>query len=166
LSDPPTGYVVHTLRGRLRVRVPDRRRDTTYIASVAKELADCPGVKSVDANAHTGSLLIVHNTNDRAIAEYAANSGLLNIDFTPPAVTPSAAGERWLGALSGANRRIAEATAGHSDLAAALATVFLVLAVIQMARGQIVIPALTALWYALEALSLGRQWRPDADKRE
>ena len=45
-----------------------------------------------------------------------------------------------------------------------LAGMFLVLAVVQLARGQIVIPAVTALWYALEALSLGRHLRSDAKK--
>jgi hypothetical protein len=163
LSDPPTGNVVHALRGRLRVKVPDRRRNGAYFSAVAAELAGCPGVQSVEANALTASLLIVHDTENQTVAQFALDRGLLKMDFSPARAAETTDAERWLGALSDASTRITAASGGRGDLTSALAGIFLILAVIQLARRQVAVPAVTALWYAIEALSLGQRLRAAPD---
>jgi hypothetical protein len=135
-----------------------------YFSEVTRALAGCPGVKSVEANALTGSLLIVHDTEDRTLAEFALDRGLLAMDFSPAPAAAATDADRWLGALSDLSKRIADASGGRGDLTAALATIFLVLAVVQLARRQVAVPAVTALWYAIESLSLGRHLRSDPDK--
>jgi hypothetical protein len=65
--------------------------------------------------------------------------------------------EQWLAAIVDVNRRFAAASGGRGDLRTMLAALFLVMATVQAARGRIAVPAISALWYALRALSLGQR---------
>ncbi len=163
--------------GRLRVRVPDRRRDAAFFAAAAAHLAACPGITAVEANALTGSLLIAHTVDAEAIDGYAHAGKLFTLaapsgtaaaagaPVTPPVTPPltppvSPPSEQWLAAIVDFNRRFTTASEGRGDLRTMLAAFFLMVAIVQAARGRLAMPAFSALWYALRALSLGRAW-PD-----
>ncbi len=160
MGDLPTGFVVHAMRGRLRVRVPDRRRDADYFAGAAAHLAACPGITAVEANSLTGSLLITHTVDAAAVDGYAHAGKLFAMTAAPAPVAATPPSEQWLAAVASANRHFATASGGRGDLRTMLAASFLVMAMVQAARGRIAVPAISALWYALRALSLGQRW-PD-----
>ena len=161
MGDLPTGFVVHAMRGRLRVRVPDRRRDAGYFAGAAAHLAACPGITAVEANIRTGSLLISHTVDAAAVDGYARAGKLFAMAAAPAAdATATPPSEQWFAAIASANRHFAAASGGRGDLRTMLAALFLVMAIVQAARGRIAVPAISALWYALRALSIGQRW-PD-----
>ena len=54
-------YVVHRTANRLRLRVPARKLDHSYFQGLKARLAGFPGVRSVEANPLTGSVLVEHD---------------------------------------------------------------------------------------------------------
>ena len=123
----PSAEVVHRVNGRLRLRVAERRGDGPWFATTRKSLAAFPGVSRVTANPDTGTFLVRgKDLALRRIPEIAEDRG-------------------WFALAGPAAPRL---PAG--DALAGLAPVFFGLAVLQAARGQIMVPALSLLWYALE----------------
>lgn len=125
----PAAELVHRIDGRLRLRVPERRGDEAWFADTRKALAGFPGVLRVTANPGTGSFLI--RGKDLALRRI-----------------PEIAEDRGWFTLAEPQRHEKPA----SDALAGLAPVFFGLAVLQAARGQIMVPALSLLWYALEII--------------
>jgi hypothetical protein len=125
----PSAEIVHRINGRLRLRVPERRGDDVWFADTRRALAGFPGVLRVAANSDTGSFLI--RGKDLALRRI-----------------PEIAEDRGWFMLSDSHRHRKPA----SDALAGLAPVFFGLAVLQAARGQIMVPALSLLWYALEII--------------
>jgi hypothetical protein len=60
LQAPSIEYI-HHVPGRLRVRVPEVRRNPTAAASLEQVLQDTPGVRSVEARELTGSVVILYD---------------------------------------------------------------------------------------------------------
>lgn len=54
-------HIVHRTVTRLRIRVPARRLDHAYFGELQAKLVGCTGVRSVEANPLTGSVLIEHD---------------------------------------------------------------------------------------------------------
>ena len=54
-------HIVHRTATRLRIRVPARRLDHAYFGELQAKLVGCTGVRSVEANPLTGSVLIEHD---------------------------------------------------------------------------------------------------------
>jgi hypothetical protein len=54
-------HIVHRTATRLRLRVPARKLDHAYFRDLKVRLAGCPGVRSVEPNPLTGSVLIAHD---------------------------------------------------------------------------------------------------------
>ena len=53
-------HIVHRTATRLRIRVPARKLDHPYFRDLKASLVGCPGIRSVEANPLTGSVLIEH----------------------------------------------------------------------------------------------------------
>jgi Heavy metal associated domain 2 len=53
-----TGYVSHSIPGRIRIRVPDAKHNPALLEKLRESIVSAPGVKAVDCNPLTGSLLI------------------------------------------------------------------------------------------------------------
>jgi hypothetical protein len=56
----PYARIAHRTRSRVRLSIPEKRRDRDYFAEARKQIAALPGVTEVRANSVTGSLLVVH----------------------------------------------------------------------------------------------------------
>jgi hypothetical protein len=54
-------HIVHRTATRLRLRVPARKLDHAYFRDLKARLAGCPGIRSVEANPLTGSVVIAHD---------------------------------------------------------------------------------------------------------
>jgi hypothetical protein len=153
---PPAAHVVHLLRGRLRLRVPERRGDAAYFAAVLEQLAQVAGVEQVQANPVTGSVLVLHD--ELAYADLSARldeTGLFTLTQAPephaPGLAPVTSGFALV------DRLLTEHSGGSADLRTLLFIVLLTLAIGQMLRGQVMAPAISLLWYALDlALRPGR----------
>jgi hypothetical protein len=75
----PAAELVHAMAGRTRLRVPSKRDDTVFFASVLTGLSTLPGVRSVEAHPLTGSILIYHDVGLPELAETVAKAGLVQL---------------------------------------------------------------------------------------
>lgn len=134
--DLPAAEVAHAMPGRTRLRLPGRRGDAAFFASLASGLSSLPGVFDVETRPLTGSVLIAHFSPLDELGDAARRAGLFELRAAP--VSPTA-------------QPTVEIDPKHV-VAVALAA----LALRQISREKIVPPALTLLWYAGH---LGGLWR-------
>ncbi|WP_127091552.1 hypothetical protein [Aquabacter cavernae] len=130
MSGPLDVVLVHSMPGRLRLRLA--RAPLSGIEAVAAELSGRPGVLKVAYRAETGSLLVLHDGRFRPEADPA----LRLVPARPGGAAPS----RTPGRGKGLGGGVAGAAA------------FSGLALLQMARGRVLPPALTLVWYAVSLL--------------
>ena len=147
----PEARIVHRIAGRMRVRVPSRRGDPAYFASVEETLRTLPGVEHVEADPLTGGILILHRADPAAVVDYAAQKGL----FLAKEEDPKKAGDTVVHDMIGApfaslGKRIRDFTGSAADLSSLAVLALLTVGVYQIARGNFGAPAwYTAFWYAL-----------------
>lgn len=171
-DEPALAAVVHTVPGRTRLRVPERQRDPTYFADVARRFSDHPLVKRVVVNPHTASILLQHDgTIDAIVADFpdtlklvayavpARSVAVRMSQFSPANLHQllvlaclllsayqirrgrffGTATENFWNALS-ARRKLKKPGAAIALLAAGI---------VQLARGQVLSPAASLAFYAL-----------------
>lgn len=144
----PAAYIVHRVGGRVRLRIPDKRRDTAWLRATAAALEQLPGVTRVEASPATGSLLVYldEDTSLEALLPLAQSRFRLIPGWGPqrPALEPIVV---WTTLL---NQRLQHYSRGSADLRSLLFALFMFLAVMQVMRGRVMVPAISLLWYAME----------------
>lgn len=108
-----------------------------------------PSVQAVSTTPLTGSLVVRHSGDFHEIAADAAGRGVFHLVKRSPA--PLDLQGHLNQGLRQFERDIKAVTGGGMDLNGMLILVFGALAIQQAIEGQVVIPAATALWYALES---------------
>ncbi|MEZ5785290.1 MAG: hypothetical protein R3D62_02115 [Xanthobacteraceae bacterium] len=136
MSDPlPAAELVHTMPGRARLRIADKRGDATFFTALAAKLAALPGVFSVDVRPLTGSVVIAHGPAIAQIGDKATQAGLFTlvehaeeepVSWPAPPLDPRHAATIALGLI----------------------------AFWQLLQGRIFPPALTTAWYAAHLAGL------------
>jgi hypothetical protein len=86
-DDLPIATVVHTMRGRTRLRLADMRGDEKFFAKATETLAGVAGVSRAVAAPLTGGLLIFHYKPLEAIGEATQKAGLFRLSCDRPAET-------------------------------------------------------------------------------
>lgn len=148
---PATGngvaaFVVHRLPRRLRLSIPDRRHDAAYFARLTTRLAAQPAVDAVKANPMTGSVTIGHTVPWPALRQMLEHEALClveNADAVPRQTPRQPAAWAGPAPLLVSGREI--------DIRFMAGVVFAVAGVVQTVRGRILLPALSAFWYASRA---------------
>jgi hypothetical protein len=156
-TDAPVAYLIHRTRGRIRLRVPGLRYDDEGLARLSADLGRLAGVRGVRTDARTATaLLSVDPTPAGDPLGRVAASGLLTLSPLRPPLSPGLSALRR--ASDRADQGIATLTGGLGDLRTLLVLALVVLALRQWSRGQVMIPAMSLLMYALD---LVRFERPD-----
>lgn len=133
--------IAHHTSGRIRIEVPSRRGDGAYFGALAEQLSQ------------SGEVL-------RARGNPAAAS--LALEYRGPLEALLAQLERCSLQLSGAAPAAADLPVGFPFVSLPLSPMamagaaFGLVGLVQTARGQIMLPALSAFWYAASALRLAR----------
>jgi hypothetical protein len=70
--------VEHMIAGRIRLRFRSRRGDLNFFKQLVSVLSELPYVDEVDANPHTGGVLIRHSATPEQLALLAARTGLFD----------------------------------------------------------------------------------------
>jgi hypothetical protein len=159
MRDTPEGYVVHRTSARLRVAVPAKRRDRAFFAAAEEELHGHPGVKHVETNPATASILI-HSADSGALLEMLRLQAPFTIVEEAPkgqmlALAPVRQ-QHW-----GWDRQIQKWTGGRSNPARAVVFLVVVAGVaFQVARGKRLSAAATVLLYSGRMLQ--RWWVGEA----
>jgi hypothetical protein len=68
---PAIAIIEHKLPRRVRVKIPSKRRDTSFFEAVVQKLRQHPNVRDLSANPHTGSVVIHHAGNAEDILSLA-----------------------------------------------------------------------------------------------
>jgi hypothetical protein len=138
--------VTHRTRGRLRLRIPEKRRDLPFFLALYEELRQAPHIGEVVMNPLTGSVLLRFDEANRAvIADSLEQSHLIAVIEVPsPGRIPARAG------LTEGGERDAQLARRATDLRAALFLVMLGLSVHQILRGHFFAPVLTLLLYGVD----------------
>lgn len=115
---------LHTLAGRSRIRVPEMRGDADWFEAIRKGIAAYPGITRVTVNPGGASLLVEgHDVAVRRIGSLAESQGWFRLEAEAEPV---------------------ECGRGLD----AFVPVLVLLALVQAVRGQIMVPAVSLLWYA------------------
>jgi hypothetical protein len=140
--------VVHSAKGRLRLRLAGPVPGDAALQTLADRLASVEGVRRARIRPNTGSVILDLTQPGADVLDAIALSGAARL--TAPAEPPPVARVLELG-LAGADRRVAQETGGALDLRTAIGLALLGGAILQAVRGQVAGPATTL---AIAAYSL------------
>ncbi len=146
-------YIVHSVPGRARIRIPAKRGDGLFFANIESILQGCADVQTVQVNGRAGSVLITYGlgSNLKSIANYARRHRLFSLSSDQPAPLKTVR-EIFAAQLDRADRLLSSGSRGHLDSQSIFFLLFLGLGLLQMRRGRIMQPAIPLLWRAMEIL--------------
>lgn len=144
--------VVHRIPGRMRLRIPGRRGDVRYFEQFSDPCRRVGDVSTVRVNPGTARAMVEFAGSEKQFLERLPEHCDVRIDqqavSAPSRTMPSTAvPQEPIHLVTGRDINPMFMTA------AALA----MLGVVQLARGKILAPSVTLLWYAMGASRLSRQ---------
>jgi len=141
--------VVHKMAGRIRIRVPSKKGNETYFASVKEALSSCVGVEGVEVAPFTGSILVRCHGPTEGVIEWAQAQGLFVVR-EEKSIKVTAFHDAVAGRFGALDERIKAATGEGFDLPGLAFLALMGAGIYQIARGNFAAPAwYTAFWYAL-----------------
>jgi len=158
-KDHPCAYVKHRLPGRVRLKIPQKKGDIGYFDRIAQLFGKFPGVTRLQLNPVAASVLICHDGTEAQfgkISEFAQAKGLFRIAEPPPEEVFSMPHQPIATLTSaGLNRfdeSLMELSQGLIDSRSLFMLTLTGLAFHQIVRGNIMTPAASLLWGAIELL--------------
>ncbi|WP_031432449.1 HMA2 domain-containing protein [Methylomarinum vadi] len=155
----PSAFVKHQLPGRVRLKIPEKKGDFRYFDRVADVFAGSQGITQLQLNPPAASVLISHrdDISFQHIVEFAENNGLFRLTEKPEDYEPLTLPNLPIATLSsiGLDRvddSLLNLSKNRLDNRSVLFLTLIGLAIHQIARGNIMAPAASLLWYALELL--------------
>lgn len=146
-------YLVHKAPGRLRLRVPELRGEVPFFRELVARISPLEDVAAVQANPDTGGILILHRRDtQRAVLDRVASV----VNLTEEEYVPPSAFSRAVTGLGKLDEVIARETRGGSSLSSVIFLVLVGMAIAQIARGQVMAPASSLIWYALDLTRVKR----------
>jgi hypothetical protein len=141
----PAAEIVHDMQGRMRFRIPSRKRDEGYFASLEQHFGSCDMVEAVEVQPLTGSLLLVHHGSAHDLVEYAQAHNLFTLKESVHMQKPVSSTLQK--AFQHADDWLQNRTEGSYDVKEVALVGLLAVAGIQMLRGQFLGPASNFVWY-------------------
>jgi hypothetical protein len=144
--------VAHQTPGRVRLLLPEHRRDSQLFARLAQELDQTRLFRNIRVNPVTGSVVLEYDgASDVLLARLAAQLPYeLELTALPP---PGPA----LAAVANPLRLVSGRDVNPMVMAG---TLFSAVGVHQTMRGKIMVPALAAFWCAINAFRMAREGAP------
>ncbi len=160
----PAAVVAHSSSGRLRIKIASQRGNIVALKSQGDQLATCPGILSIEVNPGTGSILLLHQTTVKEIAEFARSRNLFSLEEQKGSRVPSAALHRNIGdTFKSVDRQIQNLTGGDLDLSGFAVAALIIAGSAQILSGNAgPLPWSAAYWYAYNLYSKTK----DREKRE
>jgi len=149
VSEMLAAEVAHRSAQRLRLRFPHQRGDADFFAKLERSALGVEGVLAATARPATGSLILRHKTDFGTLAARLHDAGVCDIRPHPEDHRPEVEAHHLSDEL---DSRLYQASGGQLDLRAVGAFALVLMAILQIARGRVAVPATTALWYGLSLL--------------
>ena len=159
----PAARISHFTPRRLRIKVPEKRRDRGFFDTVAERLAMWDSVERVETNPLTGSVLIHFSDPEGLFLEAAAKNDLFDIDFASALGDPAAPAvtEAAVRSFETADHALRRWTQNQIDMRGVLFVLLLAGGVFQLLRRRLDAAAPTLLWYAGDLIGLWQDRGPD-----
>ena len=143
----PDAYLSHQTSERLRLKIPSKKGDIAYFSSLRKEFSENQGIKGVEVNPLTGSVLFMHRISKNAITKHAEAKALFRLVEKAEESTLSSSISR---AFEDLNKQVSSFTGRELDIPTLAFLGLLAIGIFQISRGNFTAPAwYTAFWYAL-----------------
>jgi hypothetical protein len=158
----PEARLAHASAGRMRLRFPSLRANPAALAAIAKRLEGCPGVRTTESNPVTGAVLVLHDSDTKAIAEFAQQNSLFAIrrEVNPP---QGRVRKNITDTVSAADRTVQNASGGNVDLGLASAAALTGAGLLQLLRGGAgPLPWHSAFWYAYNVFRHSKRNTPQS----
>lgn len=139
MTKAPGAYISHSTLARVRFRVPEKRGDTAYFNEVKAQLESEKGIAGVEVNPKTASVLVFHGTTEEKVAQAAAKTGLFAVSAEAVHHDP---GQHFVGL--------------GPDLKRLVPPFLILLALIQVMRGNLFAPASALFLTALNMMLSGQ----------
>jgi hypothetical protein len=168
----PSAFIKHQLPGRVRLKIPQKKGDFRYFDRIAESFAECLGITQLQLNPPAASILICHRTDTpfQDIVEFAETKSLFSLTEMPkdyeaitipnlPLATLTSTG------LSRIDKSLLSFSHGRLDGRSLLFLALIGLAIHQITRGNIMAPAASLLWYALDVLKQETETRFEIENK-
>jgi hypothetical protein len=160
MPELPEAYISHSTKGRLRIKIPLRKGDKAFFSSLKDhltKLSEFPGIQKIVVNPMTGSMLLIHsldmNPGDLTLIKaYVEQKGLFKIAAPRSARASAPISGNIAETFKNADKKIFNFTNGELDIRSLALAGFFGLGFFQLSRGQFMIPAVSAFWYAATLL--------------
>jgi len=144
----PEAVLSHTSSGRSRIKVPSRKRDTSFFSALQDHFAHFEGVGQVEANALTGSVLFLHSVDLGKIAAFAEEQSLFRLRIIKSGTT--ALSGNIVKTFRDLDKGMKKFTGNELDVPGVAFVTLLGLGIYEIGSGNFAAPAwYTAFWYAL-----------------
>lgn len=153
----PQAYVVHRTRERCRLRIREKRNDEAYFEELRGRLAENINGVYVHVNPITGSVLVSHGHMTFSELEgRLAETSMFELVDGPRPETPAL--ESLFSGISRIDHAITEGSGGAADLRTFMFIGMMALAMQQLLRGNVMVPAMTLLWNAMNLAGRTTPW--------
>jgi heavy-metal-associated domain-containing protein len=163
MPDLPSARIAHFTPRRLRIKVPEKRRDAAFFDFVGNRLAAWDSVERVETNPLTASILVHFSDAERLFLEAVGKNDFLDIDLdaiaqpAEPVVTRAA-----VRSFVTSDSVLRNWTANTVDMRSVVFLLLFLGGAYQLLRGRLSTPAPTLLWYAGSLLGLWSDRPADA----
>jgi len=142
--------IAHQIDGRTRLRVGTRPADPVLLTAFVDRLAQQPGIETLDLRETTGSLVIEHPSMDAVqFAECVMRAGGEILDENVAVQSHDNLAVVREG-MSNVDKMLTQLSAGGVDMRTLSFLILFTFGIVQLVRGQIMMPAFSFLWYAFE----------------
>jgi hypothetical protein len=144
----PEAVVGHSMPGRLRFKVPSKKGNAAYFSTLKEYFTHLEGVKRVEANALTGSVVLIHSSDLKSIIAFAKEHSLFRLNELRTSMP--ALSRNIVKTFSDFDRGVKRFTGNEVDVPGIAFLTLLGLGIYEIARGNFAAPAwYTAFWYSL-----------------
>ena len=148
MHEQPLAYVSHKTRSRIRLKVPSKRKDHAFFASLVEKMSSVEGVSAVETYPLTGSLLLLHSSDPDRVIETASVVGRLRFDRNVG--TRTNLHRRVTETFEGIDVALRDVTANELDVGGLAVLTLLGAGIYQILKGNLTaVPWYAAGWYAL-----------------
>jgi hypothetical protein len=138
--------IAHHMPGRVRVRIPERRRDSEFFSTIEALLPVIEGVEEVETNPLTASVLIKF-TGTLIDLFHKIREQIPDIDIQYPSQ-----GQRARSSVSAVNMPVVNIVSGRKiNFIFMVGSVLTAVGLAQTIRGKILVPSISVFWYAMDA---------------
>ena len=154
----PAAYVVHEIRGRVRLRIREKCKDPMYFEEVRRQLTALPGIDEVRINCNTGTVLLLHTEEslDR-LGDRLLPLGLFDMHSDPEPAKPALA--QLSSGIAMVDTAIQDSSGGRVDLRALAYIAMMGFTLHQIVRGNLLGPAIPMLAQTLTLLDRINGWK-------